>query len=553
MKKEILISSTLNEVRIAITEDGKLAEYFVELPDKEKFVGNIYLGRVTRVLPSLNAAFVDIGLNQNAFLHFSDVDERFKQVIFDEDEGVQNEKEDYFATNNGNHSSSVIVEINNLIEDLSNKPQKKNKKQKAQTKKTLSNDAKIGIKENQMLPVQVVREAFSTKGVKVTTRISVPGRYLVLVPDYKMIGVSRKIQSIHERKRLRSLAKQIINDEFGCIIRTAAINRTAEDLENDWQKLKETWQEIDKKAKKLNSPGLLYKDVELTTSVIRDLFRNDISKVIVDSKKLYKEIIEYLEENSPEFIDKVELYKGKTALFDFYQIEKDIEQTYKRKVPLPNGGSIIIDQTEAMFIIDVNSGKHVNETSQEINALKTNLEAVNEIARQIRLRDLAGIIIIDFIDMQNPAHKKKIYAEMRKAMKRDRAKAVVFPLTELSLMQITRQRINLNISEKVTETCPLCFGLGRIPTKAEVFTKIERWLKNFKARSKEFRLNLYVHPHIAEYLTEGKISRLTRLMLKYFIRIKLILDDNLPLDKFRFESIKQNRDVTSEYWEVIYD
>lgn len=553
MKKEILISSTLNEVRIAITEDGKLAEYFVELPDKEKFVGNIYLGKVTRVLPSLNAAFVDIGLNQNAFLHFSDVDERFKQVIFDEEEGAQSEKEDYFTSNNGNNNSSVIAEINSLIEDLSNKPKKKNKRQKTKSEKLLGNDSKIGIRENQLIPVQVVREAFSTKGVKVTTRISVPGRYLVLVPDYKIIGISRKIQSIHERKRLRNLAKQIVNDEFGCIIRTAAINRTAEDLENDWQKLKETWREIDKKAKKLNSPDLLYKDVELTTSVIRDLFRNDISKVIVDSKKLYKEIIEYLEENSPEFIDKVELYKGKTPLFDFYQIEKDIEQTYKRKVPLPGGGSIIIDQTEAMFIIDVNSGKHVNEASQEINALKTNLEAVNEIARQIRLRDLAGIIIIDFIDMQNPIHKKKIYLAMRQAMKRDRAKAVVFPLTELSLMQITRQRINLNISEKVTETCPLCFGLGRIPTKAEVFTKIERWLKNFKAKSKEFKLNLYVHPHIAEYLTEGKISRLTRLMLKYFIRIKLILDDNLPLDKFRFESIKQNRDVTNEYWEVFYD
>jgi ribonuclease G len=552
MRKEILISSTLNEVRIAITEDGKLAEYFVELPDKEKFVGNIYLGRVTRILPSLNAAFVDIGLNQNAFLHFSDVDERFKQVIFDEDEDGQIEKGDYFATNNGSHNSSVITEIDSLIKDLSGKPKNKSRKHQVKTGKSLANDSKIGIKENQLLPVQVVREAFSTKGVKVTTRISVPGRYLVLVPDYKMIGVSRKIQSIHERKRLRTLAKQVVNDEFGCIIRTAAINRTAEDLASDWQKLKETWQEIDKKAKKLNSPDLLYKDVELTTSVIRDLFRNDISKVIVDSKKLYKEIIEYLEENSPEFINKVELYKEKTPLFDFYQIEKDIEQTYKRKVPLPSGGSIIIDQTEAMFIIDVNSGKHVNETTQEINAFKTNLEAVNEIARQIRLRDLAGIIIIDFIGMQNPANKKKIYAEMRKAMKRDRAKTVVFPLTELSLMQITRQRINLNISEKVTEICPLCFGLGRIPTKAEVFTKIERWLKNFKAKSKEFRLNLYVHPHIAEYLTEGKISRLTRLMLKYFIRIKLILDDNLPLDKFRFESIKQNRDVTSEYWEAIY-
>lgn len=317
--------------------------------------------------------------------------------------------------------------------------------------------------------------------------------------------------------------------------------------------LKETWEKIQKKIATAKEPMLLYKDMELTTSIIRDLFRNDVDKVIVDSKKLYKEIVEYLEDYSPEFIERVELYKGKTPLFDYYQIEKDIELTKQRKVPLPSGGSIIIDQTEAMFIIDVNSGKLVSEATQEINAFRTNMEAVNEIARQIRLRDLAGIIIVDFIDMHDPINRKKIYYAMRRAMKKDRAKAVVFPLTELSLMQITRQRINLNISEKVTEVCPLCKGLGRIPTKAEVLTKIERWLKNFKSKAKEFRLRLYVHPHIAEYLTEGNISRLTKLMLKYFVRIKLVIDESLPIDQFKFESVKQSKDITKEFLEVNYD
>ncbi|MGQ9819074.1 MAG: Rne/Rng family ribonuclease [Candidatus Kapaibacteriales bacterium] len=545
MTKEILISSTINEIRIAITEDGKLAEYFVELGDKEKFVGNIYLGKVTRILPSLNAAFIDIGLPQNAFLHFSDVDERFRQIAFDDDEKISsiNGENDTFDLELKN--SEVINEIDNLILNFSSENDKKSSKPRKIKKNKVNFN--IGIKENQLIPVQVVREAFSTKGVKVSTRISIPGRYLVLVPNFTMIGVSRKITSLQERNRLRSIVKEFVNSKYGCIIRTAANGREREELENDWIKLVETWNKIEKKALSHNEPALLYKDFELTTSIIRDLFQNDISKVIVDSKKLYKEIYEYLEDYSPQFLPKLELYRGKMSLFDYYQIEKEIEQTYKRKVSLPSGGSIIIDQTEAMFIIDVNSGKFVTEATQEENAFKTNLEAVEEIARQIRLRDLSGIIIIDFIDMHQPLHRRKIYTSMQKALRKDRAKTVVFPLTQLSLMQITRQRINLNIGEKVTEVCPLCKGLGRIPTKSEIFTKIERWLRNFKAQSKEFRLNLYVHPHIAEYLSEGKISKTTKLMLKYFVKIKLIQDESLPLDKFRFESLKQNRDITHEF------
>ncbi|MFN3305608.1 MAG: Rne/Rng family ribonuclease [Candidatus Kapaibacteriota bacterium] len=554
MKKVILISSAINENRIAITEDGKLAEYFVETPDKEKNVGNIYLGRITRILPSLNAAFVDIGLKQNAFLHFSDVDERFRQIIWDEENEKSSILSDYIDV-----QSDIMDEIDAYIENLNGKKNGKSKGKRLSDKQSNYNvvenqqNLKLDIKENQLIAVQVVREAFANKGVKVTTRITIPGRYLVLVPDFKIIGVSRKIHSFLERKRLRSLAVEVTKKEFGCIIRTAAMGKDIEELETDWSKLKETWEKIQKKMSNARQPMLLYKDMELTTSIIRDLFRDDIDKVVVDTKKMYKEIVEYLEDYSPEFISRVELYKGKTPLFDYYQIEKDIELTKQRKVSLPSGGSIIIDQTEAMFIIDVNSGRLVSEATQETNAFKTNMEAVNEISRQIRLRDLAGIIIIDFIDMHDPIHRKKIYFAMRRAMKRDRAKAVVFPLTELSLMQITRQRINLNISEKVTEVCPVCKGLGRVPTKAEVLTKIERWLKNFKSKAKEFRLRLYVHPHIAEYLTEGSIPKLTKLMLKYFVRIKLVVDDSLSLDKFKFESIKQDKDITKEFMAVSYD
>ncbi|MFN3270385.1 MAG: ribonuclease E/G, partial [Candidatus Kapaibacteriota bacterium] len=287
MKKVILINSAINENRIAITEDGKLAEYFVETPDKEKYVGNIYLGRITRILPSLNAAFVDIGLKQNAFLHFSDVDERFRQIIWEE-EG------DAFNENGFERENSVINEIDSMLENLNEKngksSSKPNNTRKRQENLAINLNLKLDIKENQLIPVQVVREAFANKGVKVTTRISIPGRYLVLVPDFKIIGVSRKIHSPQERRRLRSLAAKITNKEFGCIIRTAAVGRDLEDFESDWANLKETWEKIQKKIATAKEPMLLYKDMELTTSIIRDLFRNDVDKVIVDSKKLYKEI-----------------------------------------------------------------------------------------------------------------------------------------------------------------------------------------------------------------------------------------------------------------------
>ncbi len=541
MKKEILISSSLNENRIAITENGKLAEYFVEIPEKEKYVGNIYLGKITRILPSLNAAFVDIGLEQNAFLHFSDIDERFKQLIFEEDEGKLEAKN----LNEDIQNSNLLTEIDQMIEELSDTNKNVKNKNKTTTKK--KKDFKISFKENQNIIVQVVREAFSNKGVKVTTRIALPGRYLVLVPDFHKIGISRKIHSPAERRRLREITKGLVNG-FGCIVRTAAYNVDKKELENDWNKLVKTWHSIEKKVKEMDKPGLLYKDIELTASIIRDLLRDDISKVIVDSKKLHREIVDYLSEYSPTYIEKIELYKGKIPLFDYYNLEKEIQQTYQRKVNLPSGGTIIIDQTEAMVIIDVNSGRLVNEQTQEANAFRTNLEAVEEIARQIRLRDLAGMIVIDFIDMKEQSNRQKIYLAMKKALKKDRAKTVVYPLTELSLMQLTRQRINLTINEKITQTCPLCRGLGRIPTKSELLTKIERWLKNFKLKSKEFRLSLYVHPYIADYLTEGKISRLTKLMIKYFVKIKLIPNENLLIDQFRFESVKLKKDITNEYW-----
>jgi ribonuclease G len=286
--------------------------------------------------------------------------------------------------------------------------------------------------------------------------------------------------------------------------------------------------------------------LQLTASVIRDLFTPQVERVIVDSRKLYKEITTYLTASSPHLLDKIELYKGNISIFENFGLEREISSTYKRKVHLKSGASIVIDQTEAMIVVDVNSGRAV-ENDQEKTALVINLDALKEIAKQIRLRDIAGIILIDFIDMQQEANRKKLFNEMKRELYKDRAKSVVYPVTQLGLMQITRQRINQNIAEKISEPCPTCNGSGRIANKSSVLNEIDDWIFSFRNNSQEFRLQLVVHPKIAEYLTEGEVSLLSKLMMKHFVKIKLLQSDNLPFGHFQVFSLKQNKDITKEY------
>jgi len=546
MKKEIIINSTMNEERIAITEDGKLAELFIELPDKERSIGNIYLGKVNRVVQGINAAFIDIGLKQDAFLHFSDIDESMENVFTDEDDEETNkpkQKNNKKKTTNNKHQDkqdniNVALRKGDTVKNISGKATFSTKKH---------GHFKINLEPKQRVIVQIVREAYSTKGVKVTTKIGIPGRYTVFMPFENTIGISKKISSYQERRRLRNLARNVIPKGNGCIIRTAAKDKNDKELLNDFQSLLKIWQGIEDKVNKMEKPGLLYHDLQIATSVIRDLFTPDVKHVVVDTKKLYKEIVNYLKTVSPNLVNKVDLYSGKLPIFDTFGIEKELSKTYKRVVHLPSGGSIVIDQTEAMVVVDVNSGRSTSDDKHEQIAYTTNLEAVREIARQIRLRDIGGMILVDIIDMLNKNNRKKLFNEMRKELSRDRAKTMVYPLTKLSILQITRQRINQNISEKISEVCPMCQGTGRITSKGVVTNAIERWLKNFRTHSREFRLILHVHPHIASFLSEGKISRLSRIMIKYFVKIKLQQNDLFKIDDFRFFSVRNQKDITQEY------
>lgn len=554
MKKNILISSAINQTRACITEDGDLAEYFIEFPEKEKIVNNIYLGRVTNIVQGINAAFIDIGLDSDAFLHFSDVDESLESsIILDEDDDeeepvvVENKKPEKPSKTSKStknipnaqktNDSDVKLRVSKVGGDSSSLA-------KFSTKK--SGDIQINLKPGQDIVVQVTREAYSTKGVKVTSKIAIPGRYLVLLPFDKLLGVSKKIKLFQERKRLRYVAKEFNQREYGCIIRTAANGKSKEELERDWNYLKSVWEEMEYKIKKHNSPCLIYKDASLTKTLIRDMLDVRVENIIVDSNPVFNEVKSYLNWISPLMLSKLKLYKGGNSLFEEFEVEKDIANIYRRTVRLKSGGSIVIDQTEAMTVIDVNSGRST-DSEQELTAVNTNLEAMVEICKQVRLRDMGGMVVIDFIDMQNENNKKKLFNEVRRIMSRDRAKSVIFPLTQLGLMQITRQRINQNISEKVNEVCPVCNGIGTISTSSMAINDLEKWIKKFKYNSNEFKLLIRVHPSLAEELLQGTISKLNKLMFKYFLRIKLLRDDSLNLNQFKVISVKSQKDITKEY------
>lgn len=542
MRKEIIINSTANENRIAILEDGKLAELFVDIPGKERNVGDIYLGRVAKVMPGIRAAFIDIGHEQDAFLHFSDIGsiEEYSS-LFEEDAAEENgddeSTESEKTSENFEHSTSSVSSESDPL-----KPSETGTSVEAP-----SFSREVNLQKGQEILVQVIKEPVGKKGVRVRSAISLPGRFLVLIPFDGKIGVSKKITNFREKRRLRRIVRSILPKGFGAIIRTVAEGKSEELLQQDLNELVKIWQGIEKSVKTEKAPALIYKDLNTTSSVIRDLFQDTVERVVVDSKKLYKDIRAYVQWTSPDMVDRIELYKEKEPIFDKYGIEKDIETLFSKKVWLKSGGYIYIERTEAMTVIDVNSGRYAAKREQELNSLRTDLEAAREICRQIRLRDIGGLIIVDFIDLEDERNKKKIYDEVKKEFRRDRAKVTVLPLTEFGLMQITRQRIRQSVPMTFSEPCPTCGGTGIVQSKSTTLNQIERWLRRFKSSEKEFRLELHVNPVLAEYLTRGTISRLTRLQFKFFVKIKLVPESSIAVDEFRFISVKQQKDITDLY------
>ncbi|MDI6765607.1 MAG: Rne/Rng family ribonuclease [Bacteroidota bacterium] len=547
MRKEIIINATANEIRIAITEDGRLAELFVETPEKERSVGDIYLGKVAKVMPGIRAAFINLGMKQDAFLHFSDIGSSFSEyssLIGDEDSDVDIEEDsegEEVSEENGNQTStSKTFSPSKTTQSVP--PVKR------QGFRENGRDRSIpDLKRGQDILVQVTKEPMGKKGVRVTSEVSLPGRFLVLLPFDGKIGASKKIQNFKEKRRLRRIVRSMLPETFGAIIRTVAQEQDEAALRQDIENLLSSWREIEKNIKSEEAPALMYKDMSTTSSVIRDLFSEFVDRIVVDSKKLYKEIRLYVKSVSPELVDKIELYKEREPIFDTFEVEKEIVTALSRKVWLKSGGYIIIEQTEAMVVIDVNSGRYAAKREQELNSLRTNLEAAREVCRQLRLRDIGGIIVIDFIDLEDEKNRKKVYDELRKEFRRERAKVTVLPMTDIGLVQITRQRIRQNILSSFSEPCPVCGGGGLVESKPSIVNHIERWIRRFKSESHEFRLKLKVHSSIAHYLREGTISRLTKMMLRYRLIIRIEEDEkSSPADFYCF-SFKQNKDITELY------
>lgn len=539
-KKEIFISAALNEIRIAITEEERLAELLWELPEKERQVGNLYLGKVQRIIQGMNAAFVDIGLKQDAFLHFSDVDEKDEFSDDDDDDDEPRAQGEVDAEPLTKAAATALRKTITAPRNVDKLPTFKTKS---------SGDVKINLTSGQDIIVQVVREAYSSKGFRVSSKISLPGRYMVLLPFSGSVGISKKIRNIKERKRLRSIARSILPPEVGCIVRTEAEDRDDAVLRKDFEELLRLWREVESKVKRASKPGLVHRDMSMTNSLMRDLLTENVKRVVVDSKKLYKEIDKYVEWAAPHMRKHIEFYdpiaNARESMFHAVGVEQEIALAVSRRVPLPSGGYLIIEQTEAMVVIDVNSGRFTGEREQEQNSLRINMEAAREIARQLRIRDIGGMVVTDFIDMQEEGNRRKLVSEMHRFMRPDRAKFVIYPLTQLGLMQITRQRIRQSISQVLSDTCPACSGTGIVKSPLVVISDIERWVQKFIASPhREFRIELYVHPSIAKDLTEGTFSKLTRLMVKYFVKITLRQDEHHRLDEFRFMSIRKQCDIT---------
>ena len=506
MKKEIFINESMGETRIAIQEDSKLVEVYVEQQDNQRMVGNVYKGKVENVLPGMQAAFVDIGYELNAFLPFSEIGN--SEYIIEE------------SSNDRNRGSS---KHSRKIENIEVDP-----------------------KTNQEIFVQVIKEPFAGKGPRVTTEVALPGRLLVLVPNANYIGISKKIWDKFERRRLKKIAQRLRTDDAGVIIRTVAEGKSEEHIENDFNILLDNWQKIKNKSEREEAPILVYEDLETASSVVRDLLTLDVEKIIIDSKRLYRKTQRYLEDVSPSLLERLELYKLKAPLFESFGIESEIEKLMRPKAWLKSGAYLIIEKTEAMVVVDVNSGRFVGKKMHEENSLKINMETAREVARQLRLRDLSGLIVIDFIDMQLEENRKKVYHELRKELKKDRAKVAVAPITEFGLLEMTRQRIRVSLLDSMSEECPACHGSGRIISQETLVTRLDHWLRRYKSKHRSLRLQLQLHPENSRYLNGEKKHILRGLMWQNFVHLKIEENSELRRDEFRFLRTKDGTDVTQE-------
>jgi ribonuclease G len=499
MTSKMLIESDPHQTRIAILEDDRLTEIFVERHRHRGMVGNVYKGRVTRVLPGMQAAFVDVGLERDAFLYVSDVASDVEAM--EELEIEEPRSADELPAQSIHHSPAPS------IDEL--------------------------LKPGQEIIVQVVKDPLPNKGARISTHVTLPGRYLVLLPTVRHLGVSRRIEDEAERERLLGLIGHLSGGNGGLIVRTVGEGKGPEEFESDLNYLARLWERTRHRAGRVSAPTLLHQDLDLALRVVRDLLRPDFSVLWVDGEETYERIVEFLDQVQPSLVGKVKLFRQGATLFEQFGIEEQIEAALKSKVWLKSGGYIVINPTEALVAIDVNTGRFVGQSNLEDTVLQTNLEAVQEIVRQIRLRDLGGIIVIDLIDMIEQEHREQVFAALDGELRKDRAKTKMLNISEFGLVEITRKRSRANLERLLTQPCPYCVGRGRIKSVATICLNLRKELLHLRGRfGQQPELLLRVHPEVARALQQEERAILDELERSLGVRILLQSDPELHHERF---------------------
>ena len=508
MKVDFIINSHPEVTRIGILEDNRLMEIIVEDGNERRQVGNIYLGKVNAVLPGMQAAFVDIGLERSAFLHVSDT----------RSGAVDTEM---FAKSLASGSPASTKEVHDPIEKV--------------------------LKKGQDILVQVTKEPIGTKGARVSTRISIAGRYIVSMPGESVTGISRKITDRTERTRLRKILSSVKTPGYGIIARTAGISQDEKSFKVDMDTIVTKWKEVGQIALKRKAPSLLHQEQDIVTITMRDLVTLGTNSIVTDSKTVAREAKKYLKTYASGMTGKVKYYRGKTPIFDHFGIEQEITGIMDREVSLKSGGSLVIEHTEALVAIDVNTKRYVGRKKQENTILKTNLEAAKEVARQLRLRDLGGIIVIDFIDMDYPDHKEKVLNTLRSELGRDRSPTKTCQVSPLGLVEMTRKRVRPSVFQALSQPCTCCGGSGRVMSTVSTATRLGRFIERASLEKMHRNLVISVHPILAEYLHEEEGKRMNHIASISNLSIDIREDDQLRVDEFKVYSLNVHEEITSLY------
>jgi len=503
MKKEILISEDKYESRCAILENGLLSEIYIERQNEQRVLANIYKGRVDNVLPGMQIAFVEIGLEKHGFLHASDIEYSFEDIEDDD--------------------ASTKIHA-----DLDGSPPRR---QRRKTEPAITDVIETG----QEILVQVAKAAMGTKGARITSTVSLPGKYVVYLPTSSSVGISRRIESAEERLRLKDLVQSFRTDtEGGFIIRTAAEGKSEENLAAEVNYLLNTWKKINQKASRVRAPSLIHKDLGFTERIIRDYFNSDVDELIIDSKPQYETAINYFTLLLPEFKSRVKFYKTQSiSMMEKFGIETGLKKALGQKVWLRSGAYIIIEQTEAMVSIDVNTGKFTGENDAGNTILKANLEAAEEIVRQLRLRDLGGIVVIDFIDMDRHEDRRKVYQALQQEIKRDRAKTNILRISELGLVEMTRQRTRPSITSVLTQICPYCDGHGFVLSVDTVVTNVLRAIKKAARKSQKRKFKVIANELVVSRLLDRRSKLIQQLNQEMDLHIRIEGNIDLHLEDYQ--------------------